>query len=1341
MDASKNRLKAASLLKMAEAMKEASVNRQAKTRTLDDFMSELEEEQRSILDLVRDSLSDLATVTSSAEESYKSSEIPFDEHSVSVLTSSTHKENKSHGSHRDILEPLPNFRKTSSRPSNIQVPDFTIRHAKSESDKNNSDISVNRTQASLSLGPSLYSKIHSSHDPHNKPSASLSSATLPTFESISENYSEYQESPTFSIIKKASSTDSDDTIGKLRETAESSYSPSETPNQQQQHSTPRPTTPRPTTPQRSRSREWEFSVPLTPDLSRPPKAKLLLKKKGSPVKNLVSSQRDTFSNPPSPAPATTQLGYRQNQFGGKQADAKDLVSPQRGTFSNPSSPAPTVQLNYRQNQFGGNDDQGRAAPVPSATPSAIPQLSNGANEYLLKECYAAILSLKVSSESKYNMLESKYGELKESFSHLETQKQTLEDENNLKENFELKYQLLEVKNQELERTVEQLETKNKELLEQNKQAESRHEELLEAQRNLEAQNEELKEDLTDAEDNYLSIKEAYGELEARNEQLEMEVQLGETLDSRCQIVEGKCMELQEAFSDLENENDRLKDENQCLVSKCEIIERKYKDMVEANGNLSDRNMKLKVMNESLQAMQTSLEVSLKAARKEIKDMTSLKLKLESSNSDPWSPTRDSRQQVDKEGVELESEVGMFVSSGSSSYEDKEQKTHEFNKPEGLTYQTDLVNEVNPKGLTCQTNTDDEAKSEGLTCQTNAETESTSPTSGNSILLEGLSPSSESSFFDYRECKKREMCDSNVTRLIEIQQGIASQEDGEHDEAIEMQTSPPRKTDAESAATAEGRDVADVVVEEEQQEEPLQPFTQNVPYNPWGRQPPRKLPPLSPRFLPPSPRPPLAPSMNSPRRYTRHFGSPKNWQNSDPSDFVAEDDSASESSSTGKSVESNENLVMPNTRRSGRHSASSILEELFRETEPPREPEPPANKQFARRDVALADSDDPLSPERMPPDDAEYEVTYKNGTESRQTEADDRNDADAEREEGSTHSTPRHTNRLRTAPFMPHLRDEQNDERHKDPLSEKDGSAGPEKETREIPVTDSYGEESNSIITHSSTRTRDFLNGIPTRMLIAHRNKNKNREQDHHDSKSLVLKAPPVKKKNACGCFIPIEFESPTRSETDDEDEAQSAKEERAITARPNDTGLGCDPSCGLQEAISCKSPSTLARRHWTTYHVKKQNRQRNLIMGAISDNSSVASMNATHPTETNTTLHSPSSDGGSSTISSKVHSSKNLLRERRRHRQQHQQERQQENGTPTNSGGGSRNTPTNNGDDGGDTPTSQGGGSGGEGRERYSVVQTASSSGSDQSDKAILRPDKKITLRAGSGGSSVFPFA
>ena len=604
-----NRQTACSLLQEADAIEEATSARktQREQDAMTSFMRQLEDEQKSILGLVRESLGDLATIAST-----DSSEIPFDERSMSLLSLSSSLDRSF--LYPAVAESRDEVQEDARRAGNgDRQAEVDIAH----SDNINAETKL--THQRVSLGPYLFARIHKASENDfgkRKTSSSVSlTSTSSTLESISE-VSEHAQQPLSEKNKDPSSTsrmnqgqlstvpseDSDeDMLSQLRDSAESVIDEQEIFN-----------TPKARTAKNDKSAFISFAKDGRKQSSVPVTADDHLASTRQSISTHVTHQATSKSKKPPKASKKSKKKVRRvvntdiESAPSKDKSYQDIPSLSYSMSTKDSTEEPTPTISSYTSQA-------------STLGEATLQVQSSQQENMLKECYAAIIGLKQTSESKYEMLETKYLELKDNFTHLETQ--NVEKESKIARNdsiVEDKCQLLEKKHIELTEIIAQLEAKNQKLLEDSTRTAEQYLELKEAHLQLEHQNEKLKEELVNFDDKYDDLQDVHADIKARNDQLEMESLLSEKLDERCQNVETKCIKLQESFVQLEAQNQHLKEEKAALQVNHEMIDSKCRDLVQSNIQLKSRNLKLEDMNESLKAMQTSLEASLKSAREEIK---------------------------------------------------------------------------------------------------------------------------------------------------------------------------------------------------------------------------------------------------------------------------------------------------------------------------------------------------------------------------------------------------------------------------------------------------------------------------------------------------------------------------------------------------------------------------------------------------------------------------------------------------------------------------------------------------------------------------------------------------
>ncbi|CAB9528059.1 BRCT domain protein [Seminavis robusta] len=190
-----------------------------------------------------------------------------------------------------------------------------------------------------------------------------------------------------------------------------------------------------------------------------------------------------------------------------------------------SPPKPRDQLDSRKTFEEEDPDPTMKDDTPPETvtetvPMVNPELQSGVttlpvaedtepndNQKLLLECYSAIISLKETSESKYQALESKYVELKSSTNPQPDYQSTS------RADYESKIETLEFHQRELETVIARLEAKNREVIEESRKEESNHRSVI-AQ--LEAKNGELVEDSRKKASQHRSV---IAQLEAKNGEL------------------------------------------------------------------------------------------------------------------------------------------------------------------------------------------------------------------------------------------------------------------------------------------------------------------------------------------------------------------------------------------------------------------------------------------------------------------------------------------------------------------------------------------------------------------------------------------------------------------------------------------------------------------------------------------------------------------------------------------------------------------------------------------------------------------------------------------------------
>ena len=604
-----SRQTACTLLQVADAIEEATTARktQRDQDAMTSFMRQLEDEQKSILGLVRDSLGDLATIAST-----DSSELPFDERSMSLLSLSSSLDKSF--VYSTMAESRDEGQEDTRRAGNED------RQAEVDSTRSgNINAETKLAYQRGSLGPYLFSRIQKASDKdfgNRKISSPVSlTSTSPTLESISE-VSEHAQQP-LSGTKKAPFSNSqmnqrqlstvppedseEDILSQLRDSAESII------DEQEIRNTP--------TAINALNKQSAFS--------------LFARDAREQKSESVAADDHLAGNPHSiPEHVTHQATSlsRKPPKASKKSKKKIQSLANRDIESAPSKDKTSQNVPTLSYSMSTKDSMEESTPTISSYISEAstlvdvsPQVHSPQQENMLKECYAAIISLKQASESKYEMLETKYLELKHNFTHLETH--NVEKESKIAKNdsiVEDKYQDLDKKHAELTEIIAQLEAKNQKLLDDSTRTAEQHLELKESYLQLEYQNDKLKEELVNFDDKFDDLQDAHADMKAKNDQLEMESQLSEKLDERCQNVETKCLKLQESFAQLEAQNQSLKEEKAALQLNHELMDSKCRDLVQSNIQLKSRNLKLEDMNESLMAMQTSLEASLKSAREEIK---------------------------------------------------------------------------------------------------------------------------------------------------------------------------------------------------------------------------------------------------------------------------------------------------------------------------------------------------------------------------------------------------------------------------------------------------------------------------------------------------------------------------------------------------------------------------------------------------------------------------------------------------------------------------------------------------------------------------------------------------
>lgn len=388
--------------------------------------------------------------------------------------------------------------------------------------------------------------------------------------------------------------------------------------------------------------------------------------------------------------------------------------------------------------------------------------------------------------------------------------------------------------------------------------------------------------------------------------------------------------------------------------------------------------------------------------------------------------------------------------------------------------------------------------------------------------------------------------------------------------------------------------------------------------------PRGLPPLSPR-CPPSPRPPLP----TPRKTTSKL------ESEDRLTIGGEDDLRTSASDEEEEVQENADVHLATPRKAKRdHSPSSILLELMDPND--------ENYEGSRANH----TGQPLSPESRRSRKEEMMEQLSPRSQQSRTSGGKKPTNRLSRSSSSSQimatlfgtndepkvipenissqdDTPRHSSKKANGPSVA----------PKSPRRHGQGSA-----LVQFDSPGSSAEESNSIVTQTSTHTKDLLNGHSRRV-----------KQMAQNLEHPLVKANIKKSRSPCDWFMPVEFEPPQSPPT----------EELPVAVRPN---VYETSTCGVASILPTSCTSVLARRTWN--YGKKQSRAASGQMTSNSEASSIVSV-TTNPTATTATIPAgprqqggnascDSSGAGASTISTKYNGSTILAKRDKLRRKQRQ---------------------------------------------------------------------------------------
>ena len=660
----------------------------------DDIMKEWEYEQERILSLVKESLGGLSLLESSSEDSQ--CEIPFDEYSVASsqnkstvsgsskpfdeysIASSTNKNKDTEKNERKLQEnrhsepttktefrgPVESredvqlsVREPMEKEVSIDVPYSIVEH--------NSEI----PKSPSSFGPLLYEKIHR----HENVALNLK-GTVPFSSTMSTVTSESTDSFEHFNVKAVSSADQS-TVMSEKDTLVHSVTPCSTGLKEKPSSSV-------DTEDDAIEHMQKFSLTIS-ESNKSVQSTTVENDKPSTSSRASQSFCVSPRGLPDKALATVSIQYddqqetqRQQHFAKhkriqiNKTQSEDWSVQRREIFRK------TIELTEKERKLQEcystiralREQQQSKAAKQSSQPSHeneyVHQLSSKERQELLmlrqelsrktaevlekeqklQQCNSIVRKLtKQSGTQNQSSLEEakKYHELQQAYAKLEAKNRELEDEIQMNDNYDLKYQILESKYEELQESYSKLEQEAKksispysdyDKLEMKYFAlESRHKELKSKCWQMELHNRELLGERNAKEmiqynyqikqKQYDELKEVYSRLESQHSQLQEKEHTTGAIKQDYQFLEDQCAELQVRCSKLEEENRQLSEANEMLgpglrdlntqhdelKDRCMVLEKLLSDDKEVKEKLEQRCRTLEIKYLELQSSIAELE--------------------------------------------------------------------------------------------------------------------------------------------------------------------------------------------------------------------------------------------------------------------------------------------------------------------------------------------------------------------------------------------------------------------------------------------------------------------------------------------------------------------------------------------------------------------------------------------------------------------------------------------------------------------------------------------------------------------------------------------------------------